>query len=511
MVPPERRLPQARRLVEQLGYFTVHAPRQTGKTTTLRALARMLTSEGRHAAIHVSCEAAAPAGDDYETAQRTVLAELRRQASIDLPAELQPPRDWPVESPKGALTAASLTAWARACPRPIVLLLDEVDALRGVSLETLLRQLMVGYPSRPEAFPASIAVAGSRDVGRRAGGEPAASPGALASPFPVELQSARIDDFTEAEVFQLYGQHTAETGQPFTGGAMLRVWELTRGQPWLVNALAREVVESVGVHPPAPITELHIDEGKERLLRSRSTHIDHLVAHLAEPAVLRVMAPVIAGTFDGPVATYEDDLRHVQELGLIARSRPLRLANPIYTEAITRALGRLVEDRVPVSRTKELCDPDGRLELDRVLAAFVKLWTDHGEELAARVIYPEIGPQLVLMGFLQRLASDGGTLDRQLGAGRGRIDLLLRWPHEGALGERAWQLEPFVVMAWVGDRPDPLPEGLRLLESSLEERTLDHGTLVIFDRRAAALPVSGRTRIKKLKGPQGRVVTLLRG
>ncbi len=42
MIPAERRLPEAPGLVEQGGYFVVHAPRQTGKTTALRALAEHL-------------------------------------------------------------------------------------------------------------------------------------------------------------------------------------------------------------------------------------------------------------------------------------------------------------------------------------------------------------------------------------------------------------------------------------------------------------------------------------
>jgi hypothetical protein len=512
MVPPERRLPQARRLVEQRGYFTVRAPRQTGKTTTLRALARMLLTEGGYAALHVSCDAAASVGDDYEAAQRAILAELWRQASIELPPELRPPEPWPVESPRGAMTSATLTAWARACRRPIVLILDAIDALRGASQEAVLRQLMVGYPSRPESFPASVVVAGVHDAARGPAGDPAASPRPTSSPFGVKLESTLIDDFTEAEVFQLYGQHTADTGQPFDSGAMLRVWELTRGQPWLVNALAREVVEAMGVQPPTPIAEHHVDEAKERLLRSRTTHLDHLVAHLAEPEVRRVLAPVLGGAVAAPAPTYDDDVRHAAELGLVARSRPLTVANPIYTEAITRAMGRFVEDSVPVESARELCDADGKLEVDRALAAFVKVWTDHGQALATRMPYPEVGPQLVLMAFLQRLVNEGGAMDRQLGAGRGRIDLLLRWPHNGALGERVWQLEPFVLMSWSEERPDPLPEGLRLLEATLDQRGLAHGTLVIFDRRPArdTQPSTPRTRIKKLKGSSGRVIAVLR-
>lgn len=56
LVPPEARFPEARELIDQQGYFVLHAPRQTGKTTTLRALARALTAEGRYAALHFTCE-----------------------------------------------------------------------------------------------------------------------------------------------------------------------------------------------------------------------------------------------------------------------------------------------------------------------------------------------------------------------------------------------------------------------------------------------------------------------
>jgi DNA polymerase III delta prime subunit len=65
MVPPLPRLPGARELIDEGGYFVVHAPRQTGKTTTLRALAKALTAEGRYTAPAFSCESAEPAGDDY--------------------------------------------------------------------------------------------------------------------------------------------------------------------------------------------------------------------------------------------------------------------------------------------------------------------------------------------------------------------------------------------------------------------------------------------------------------
>jgi hypothetical protein len=147
MIPAERRLPEAPGLVEQGGYFVVHAPRQTGKTTALRALARRLTDSGSYAALHFSCESGEAAGDDFGEAQRALLAQMRRGAELYLPAELQPP-PFPKAS-DSALLSTALTAWARSCPRPLVLFFDEIDALRGQSLLSVLRQLRSGFSDRP--------------------------------------------------------------------------------------------------------------------------------------------------------------------------------------------------------------------------------------------------------------------------------------------------------------------------------------------------------------------------
>ncbi len=91
MVDPIARLPEARGLVDQLGYFVVHAPRQMGKTTTLRALAEALTAEGRYVAVHFSCEGGAAHGDDIGAVERVLLDQLRDAADRELPSELQPP------------------------------------------------------------------------------------------------------------------------------------------------------------------------------------------------------------------------------------------------------------------------------------------------------------------------------------------------------------------------------------------------------------------------------------
>jgi hypothetical protein len=264
MVPPLPRFPEARELIDQQAYFVLHAPRQTGKTTTLRALAKALTAEGRYTALYLTCEEASIAGQNYGAAMRSILYAIRVAAENRLPAELQPP-PFP-EAPDEHLLAAALRAWTRASPRPLVVFFDEIDALVGDALIGVLRQLRAGFPERPHNFPWSVILCGMRDVRDDmlpSGGD-----------LPRLFKSSRLGDFTFDDVRLLYGQHSAETGQPFTETALARAFELTAGQPWLVSALAREVVDEIKVPTAEPITIEHLDEAKERLILARATCLE---------------------------------------------------------------------------------------------------------------------------------------------------------------------------------------------------------------------------------------------
>jgi hypothetical protein len=509
MLPPEPRLPDARPLVERGMYFVVHAPRQTGKTTTLRALAQQLTAEGTYAALHFSCEIGEPAGDDFALAQDLVLQAIRREASLSLPSDLQPPDPWP-ESAAGGQLSAALTAWTVACPRPLVLFFDEIDALRGESLRSVLRQLRDGYPSAPEAFPASVVLCGLRDVRdykAAAGGD--SSRLGTSSPFNIKVKSLRLADFTEADVRVLYAQHTAETGQAFTADALTLAWEYTAGQPWLVNALAREVTEEIQVPVAEPITGEHIDTAKERLILTRATHLDSLLARLYEPRVRRILEPMIAGEALSPDPTFDDDVSYVRDLGLIAKDKPARVANPIYREVIVRVLGSVTDEQI-TAQPRSFVTGDGRLDFDRLLHEFADFWRENGDILTSGKEYHESAPHLVFMGFLQRLVNGGGYISREYGIGRGRIDLLVRWPYLHADGRRTVQHEAIELKVWHPGAKDPLPKALTQLDGYLRRLDLERGTLVVFDRRPGALDIDERTRFETAETPGGRAVTLLR-
>ena len=63
-----------------------------------------------------------------------------------------------------SMLSTYLRRLSESLPKPIVLFIDEIDALVGDSLVAMLRQIRAGYANRPDAFPNSIVLCGVRDV-----------------------------------------------------------------------------------------------------------------------------------------------------------------------------------------------------------------------------------------------------------------------------------------------------------------------------------------------------------
>ncbi len=500
MLPVARRIPQVRRLVERKAYFVVHAPRQVGKTTSLLALARALTDEGRFTAVLLSLEVGAAFPEDTGAAELAILDAWRGATQARLPEGLQPP-PWP-ESTPGRRIGAALQAWSRASTRPLVLFLDEIDALSGEVLVSVLRQLRDGYEARPANFPWSLALIGLRDVRDYkvpSADEPRRVLG-TASPFNIKARSLTLRNFTREEVAELYAQHTADTGQVFTPEACERAFELTQGQPWLVNALAKEAVEEIVPDTREPVTVAVIEAAKDELIRRQDTHLDSLAERLREDRVRRIIEPILAGEALPPVPV--DDLLYVQDLGLVRSegSGGLVVANPIYREVIPRSLATTPIASLPQIQPTWL-GADGRLDRGRLLAAFLTFWRQHGEPIMGSAPYHEIAPHLVLMAFLHRVVNGGGSIEREYAIGSGRMDLLVRY------GEERLAIE---LKVWRDGEGDPRGEGLAQLDRYLAGLGLEGGWLVIFDRRSGLPRLAERTSAEAAATPGGRSVTVVR-
>jgi len=442
LLPPLERLADEAMLslVGQQKYFVIHAPRQTGKTSALLGLMALLNESDDYRCLYVNVEAAQAAREDVPAGVRTIC----RQVALAARGLLAEPRllGWLEAELSGAdphgLLAELLTLWAEASDRPAVLFIDEIDALVGDTLVSVLRQLRSGYHQRPALFPQSVVLCGVRDVRDyriHASSEKEVITGG--SCFNIKAESLRLGNFSEEDVRRLYAQHTEATGQGFDEDALELAWGYTRGQPWLVNALAYEAsFKRQGVRDRSqPITAEAMEAAKERLVASRATHLHQLSDKLAEPRVHRVLSAVLAG--ERPtVGLPPDDLEYVADLGLVELRPELRIANGIYQEVIPRELSWPTQVTIP-HQTAWYVTADGRLDLDKLLAAFQEFFRESSEVWLERFQYKEAGPHLLLQAFLQRVLNAGGRIDREYGLGRLRTDLLVKWPldpEQGFLG-----------------------------------------------------------------------------
>jgi len=470
------------RLIEQERYFVLHAPRQTGKTSALLALMDHLNSIGQQRCCYVNVEAAQAQRENTAAAMRVIFDTLADSASWVGDHYLDDHKNAIRERYSDEqLFSGALTQWCRALEKPLVLLIDEIDSLVGDTLISVLRQLRTGYPQRPVQFPASVILCGVRDVRDyriHSSQEKTVITGGSA--FNIKAESLRLGNFSEAEMRQLLAQHTTDTGQIFEEDALVLCWTLTRGQPWLVNALGYQVCfrEKANRDRAHPITRAMLIDAKEALILRRDTHLDQLIDKLQEERVRRVIEPILAG--DTLTDQFrEADLQYVRDLGLIhlERGQPLTIANAIYQEIIPREITFATQYAI-THETPWYQRDDGSLDMAKLLAAFQDFFRQHSEHWIERFQYKEAGPQLLLQAFLQRIVNGGGRIEREYGLGRMRTDLLVIWPL--VTPEQRIVLE---LKIQHGNRQDTLAKGLPQTVEYLERCGAGEGHLVIFDRR----------------------------
>ena len=473
-VPPLSRLdlPRILGLVESRAYFVLHAPRQTGKTSVLGALRERLAAEGWRS-VYASIESGRMVGGDREAAVRGILSAIGEAAAACLDDDSMEDI-WPGELEKrGPADAigASLARWAQmAGGERLVLLLDEVDGLDEDTLFALLSQLRARFGRRPHRFPRCVVLCGLRDLRDCPLGDTGS--------FNIVTESLRLPDFSRGEVEGLLGQHTQETGQEFAPDAVEEIWDATSGQPWLVNALARDVCfeNEAGRDRSRTIEKDAVVAARDRLILDSPIRLRHFADQLKEPRVRRVIEPILAGRAQY-LSTERADLAYVRALGLTKANGEVEIANPIYREVVPRLLSVAAESRLSADNTPFL-RADRRLDVPTLLAAFQGFFREHSEWWAQGFSFREAAVQVLLQAFLQRIVNAGGRIVRKYALGMGRSDLLIEW-------RASDRLQRFVVECKVRREHDSLEtvirEGAAQTARYLDRCDAEEGHLVVID------------------------------
>ena len=451
------------------------------------ALRDYLNKEGNYMAVYANVEGGQASRNDAQSVVKSTVdnlaEEFRSVAGNDVPLQI---RDEVQQVGKDSMLSTYLRRLSESLPKPIVLIIDEIDALVGDSLVAILRQIRSGYANRPKAFPQTIILCGVRDVRDYRivlSNQDIVTGG---SAFNIKTESLRLGNFSKEEIHELYMQHTQETGQVFDEACFPMIWEATEGQPWLVNALGREVTYKMRENRDRSVRIIPemIDEAIENIIYRRDTHIDILIDKLEEPRVRRVIEPMLANEDEVDDALIpSDDIQYVEDMGLIKRERgkQRRIANGIYREIIPRELTWSTQDAL-TQQPQWYMNPDNSINMEKLLLDFQQFFRQNADAWIGRFDYAEAGPQLLLQAFLQRVVNGGGYIDREYGLGRKRTDLLIRKPltdHYGGPIQRI-VLELKIKR---GDLDKVIEKGLEQTAEYMDlVGSVDEGHLIIFDR-----------------------------
>ncbi|MDR1109400.1 MAG: hypothetical protein LBP92_01585, partial [Deltaproteobacteria bacterium] len=281
------------------------------------------------------------------------------------------------------------------------------------------------------------------------------------------------------EIRILYGQHSEATGQVFDDSALERAWDWSEGQPWLVNALADEIVSGQLKDDYRPdITGGHFDQAAATLIQERSTHIGSLLVRLKEPRVIKVMDAVFAG-LKSAVSINSDDRQFCLDLGLLAKKEDntLRPANKIYEEVMSRTLTDEIQHALDTEDVEEKKWTDGHvLFMSELLKEFQKFWRQGSGSFPFRhkdfaaFKYDEATYSFMLLAYLQKVVNSGGQVYREYAEGRGAVGIGIKYGGH----------EYLVEVKLKGEKT--LGDWQRQLAGYLDAAGQKEGWLVIFDR-----------------------------
>ena len=206
---------QGKELIHNERYFTIWAPRQTGKSTYFRLLADNLRAEG-YKVCYINFENYSI--DTMATFMQRLVLALEENWHLDL---------------TGLDLSQVFHKIEQVKDKKLVLIIDEVEGINPEYFGKFLHTIRNAYHSREKHGLKSVILVGVSNI-----------IGVVkdnASPFNI-ADNFNIPYFTDEETIELLGQHERETGQLFNPKVIAKISYITANQPGLVNAFANQLV-----------------------------------------------------------------------------------------------------------------------------------------------------------------------------------------------------------------------------------------------------------------------------
>lgn len=483
-------------------YFTIWAPRQTGKTWLMRQVKQELRDRfnDRFIVADLSMQGVVQTEDD------PVDAFLQKIPKIMLDGF-----DIDVKAP------AAWEEWALffhkrkgLFDRPVILFIDEFDSLPPKVIDRMVTLFRDMYLKRDSYLLHGLALIGVRAV---LGVE-----SERGSPFNIQW-AMHIPNFTKDEVTSLFTQYQKESGQAIETGVVENVFTATRGQPGLACWFGELLTEKYNPGTGKIIGE---DAWKTTYNSALNREWNNTVLNMLKKARANYL-PYILDLFakpDIPFSLYADWTNYLYLNGIIDHETVTddkgeekdvcRFSSPFIQTCLYSALTNdLVGDHPPIMALDpldDLADVFSGSALD--IPALLKRYKDYLSRLKSKGLNPwkdqprradlhltEAVGHFHLYSWLQNAVGRRCVISPQFPTGNGKVDLHLRCGEMSGIIE----VKSFTGISQVKDAKTQAAQYAK-------QSGLEHVTVAMF------VPVEDETVIAKLSGAEtvdGVRVTLM--
>ncbi len=458
-------------MVDMGRFFSIFAPRQSGKTTFFEGFCQELSKDDTYVPIHLSFQYVKnlTKQEFYSRIQKNLYPQLINR--LDAIKCLQK------DTVKGYLNSHSITDHMSFYDlfeeldniisyKKIVIFIDEFDGTPIDELEnflTTLRELYQKYKKHKEKALYSIGLVGIRNITKLVVGG--------VSPFNI-ADEVKLPPFTLKNVCDLYAQYTEETNQLFLEEAVQKVYEETAGQPWLVNRLGTILTINIKPETTDPITADDVEKAVDNLIYEDNDHFDNITEK----------AKQFKETFIGVVFNGVEYIPGDEEQSLLIthglikeENKKAIVSNSIYRKRFLKAFFREIESELDTS-ARWYYLPDGSLSMERILTDFEKYIAQIGATAFYSTNKPmEVTGKFQLTAWLYQFVSRGtGELYYESRSGLGIMDIKLVY------GNKKYIIET-KVNRYSGTLEDAIEQ---ISEKYLLPERVDHGYIVLFDPKS---------------------------
>jgi hypothetical protein len=458
-------------MIDRGRYFSIFAPRQSGKTTFFVETCAQLQTDPTYVAIILSFEQYSELEkiQFYALIEKTLYSQLIDRLKEVKCEKLEAVQQFLdshrlVDHISFGLLFEELNRIIQL--KKIVIFIDEFDGIPLKELGnflTTLRGLYQKYKKIKQKALYSIGLIGIRNITKLVVGG--------VSPFNIADQ-VDLPPFSLKNVRDLYSQYTAETNQPFTEEAVKKIHEETAGQPWLVNRLATILTVNIKPGTTDPIDEKDVEKAIQILLDERNDHFDNLY----EKAVL-YKETFVEIIFDHvKYNQYDEEQSWLEQYGLVKKSSGFAVvSNNVYKAIFIKTFFRDVQADDNIS-LREYVLPGNSLDMERILLNFDRYISQIGVGAfyEGGKPYEKTGKFLLTAWLYQFVKSGEGELRHEVPSGLGRMDIILTYK------KRKYIIETKVNR--YEDINEILGDGITQLSGKyLATEAADEGYLVIFD------------------------------